>query len=45
MGNKVSPPHIPEPAVVSEAAADTSENTTTATDELIDGVNTLTIRG
>ena len=45
MGSKVSPPHIPEPAVVTEAVADTTENKTTATDELSEGVNTLTIRG
>ena len=45
MGSKLSPPHIPEPAVVTEAAADTSENKTTTTDELSEGVNTLTIGG
>mgnify|MGYP001802921169 CR=1 FL=1 len=45
MGSKVSPPHIPEPAVVTEAAANTTENTTTTTDELSEGVNNLTIRG
>ena len=45
MGSKVSPPHIPEPAVVTESAADTTENKTTTTDDLSDGVNTLTITG
>ena len=45
MGSKVSPPHIPEPALVTEAAADTTVNKTTTTDELSEGVNTLTITG
>ena len=45
MGSKVSPPHLPEPAVVTEAAADITENKTTATDELSEGVNILTISG